>query len=61
VLTNLAQALCAILLGNLAYFLMSYHRILPHHRPFQMDAGLVVDFFFCLGIYVLIREFSAKK
>jgi hypothetical protein len=26
-----------------------------------MDAGLVVDFFFCLGIYVLIREFSAKK
>jgi hypothetical protein len=61
VLNNLAKALCAILLGNLAYFLMSYHRLLPRHRPFEIDTGLVIDFFFCLGLYVLIRKLSAKK
>ncbi|MGB8830682.1 MAG: hypothetical protein WCC95_00930 [Candidatus Sulfotelmatobacter sp.] len=61
VLNNLVQALCAILLGNVAYFLMSYHRLLPRHRPFEVDTGLVIDFFFCLALYVLIRRISAKK
>ena len=61
VLNNLLQALCAILLGNLAYFVMSYHRLLPRHRPFEIDPGLIIDFFFCLAIYVLIRRINAKK
>jgi hypothetical protein len=39
------QALCAILLGNLACLLLQYHLPLPTHHPFQMDPGLIVDFF----------------
>jgi len=39
----------ASVLGNLAYFLLAAHRLLPRHRPFQMDAGLLLDFFICLA------------
>jgi len=56
---NLAQALCAIILGNLAYFFIGPRLHLPRHRPFQMDWGLVVDFWFCVVVYGLIR--SAKR
>ena len=55
VLLNLIQALCAIILGNVAYFLLAPSLPLPRHRPFQIDAGLVVDFFFCVVAYGLIR------
>jgi hypothetical protein len=49
VLVKLLQALLAIVLGNLAYFLLVAHLPLPRHRPFQVDAGLLLDFFICLG------------
>ena len=56
VLVNLLQALVAIVLGNIVYFLL-----LPwlppgarHHR-FKLDLGEVVDFWFCLVAYGLIR------
>ena len=52
---NLFQALCAIILGNVAYFLLAPSLPVPRHRPFQLDAGLVVDFFFCVVAYGLIR------
>jgi len=55
VLLNLIQALCAIILGNVAYFLLALSLPLPRHRPFQIDVGLVVDFLFCLVAYGLIR------
>jgi len=55
VLLNLLQALCAIILGNVAYFLLAPSLPLPRHRPFQLDAGLVVDFWFCVVAYGLIR------
>lgn len=55
VLVNLVQALGAIVLGNLAYFLLGPSLHLPRHRPFQADAGLVVDFLICLVFYGLIR------
>ena len=55
VLLNLIQALCAIILGNVAYFFLAPSLPLPRHRPFQLDAGLVVDFWFCLVAYGLIR------
>ena len=61
VLANLLQALLAILLGNLAYFLLSAHLPLPCHRPFQPDAGLLVDFFLCLAFYTLIRSAAKRK
>ena len=55
VLLNLIQALCAIILGNVAYFLLAPSLPLPPHRPFQIDVVLVVDFLFCLVAYGLIR------
>jgi hypothetical protein len=55
VLINLIQALCAIILGNVAYFFLGPWFHLPRHRPFQFDAGLVVDFWLCLVAYGLIR------
>jgi hypothetical protein len=61
VLINLLQALLAIVLGNLAYFLLAAHLPLPRHRPFQADAGLLVDFFICLAFYALIRSAAKRK
>ena len=56
VLVNLLQASAAVVLGNLAYYMLEPS--LPpaaHHRLFQPDLGLVVDFWFCLAAYGLIR------
>jgi hypothetical protein len=54
-IVNFVEALCAIILGNVAYFLLASTFHLPRHRPFQMDWGLVVDFWFCVVAYGLIR------
>jgi hypothetical protein len=46
---NFIHALVAVLVGNAAYFLLG--RYLPpkaRHVPFQIDLGLVVDFWLCL-------------
>ena len=56
VLVNLFEASAAVVLGNLAYFVLEPS--LPpaaRHRLFQPDLGLVVDFWFCLVAYGLIR------
>ena len=55
-LVNLLQTSAAVVLGNLAYFVLEPS--LPpaaRHRLFQPDLGLVVDFWFCLVAYGLIR------
>ena len=56
VLINLLQALVAIILGNVVYFLLipSLPPVARHHR-FQLDLGTVIDFWFCLVAYGLIR------
>ncbi len=54
VLLNIIQAFAAVVLGNVAYFLLARSLPLPHHRPFQMDIGLFVDFWFCAVAYGLI-------
>jgi hypothetical protein len=59
VLVNFIQAFAAVVLGNVAYFLLARSLPLPHHRPFQMDTGLFVDFWFCVVAYGLIR--TARK
>jgi hypothetical protein len=56
VLVNLVQALLAVVLGNLVYFLLAPS--LPpaaRHHPFRLDLGMVLDFWFCLVAYGLIR------
>jgi hypothetical protein len=60
VLMNFLQALLAIILGNVVYFLL-YPSLPPiaRHRPLHIDLGMVVDFWFCLVAYGLIR--TARK
>jgi len=60
VIVNLLQAFVAVVLGNVLYFILtpSLPPIARHH-PFHLDLGTVVDFWFCLVAYGLIR--SARK
>jgi hypothetical protein len=56
VLVTFLQALLAIVLGNVVYFILAPS--LPpaaRHHPFHTDLGLLVDFWFCLVAYGLIR------
>ncbi len=53
---NFRRSLLAILLGNLVYFFIM--RWLPQrlrHQPFQIDWGLVVDFWICAACWGLLR------
>lgn len=60
VVLNLLQALLAIILGNVVYFLLVPSLpVVARHRPFRMDLGMVIDFWFCLVAYGLIR--TARK
>lgn len=57
---NFLQALLAIILGNVAYFaLLPSLPLIARHRPFRVDLGMVIDFWFCLVAYGLIR--TARK
>ncbi|HKI26299.1 MAG TPA: hypothetical protein VKA07_08245 [Candidatus Sulfotelmatobacter sp.] len=56
VLVNFIQALLAIVLGNVMYFVLApSFPLAARHRPFRIDLGLVIDFWFCLVAYGLIR------
>ena len=56
VMVNLLQAFAAVVLGNVVYFvLMPSLPVAARHRLFRMDLGVVVDFWFCLVAYGLIR------
>lgn len=60
VLVDLLQAFVAIILGNLVYFwLMPSLPMAARHHRFHLDLGTVVDFWFCLVAYGLIR--TARK
>jgi hypothetical protein len=52
---TLMQALLAVILGNLVYFFLGPVFHFPRHRPFQLDWGLIVDFWLCLVAWGLIR------
>ena len=59
-LVNLLQALLAIVLGNVVYFVLSPSLpSIARHRAFHVDLGTFVDFWFCLVAYGLIR--TARK
>lgn len=57
---NFLQALFAIILGNVVYFLLapSLPPIARHH-PLHIDLGMLLDFWICLVAYGLIR--TARK
>jgi hypothetical protein len=56
VISNFLQALVAIVLGNVVYFVLapSLPAVARHH-PLHVDLGMVIDFWFCLVAYGLIR------
>jgi hypothetical protein len=60
VLVNLIQALLAVGLGNIVYFLLAPSLPLAaRHSPNQLDLGMVLDFWCCLVAFGLIR--TARK
>jgi hypothetical protein len=53
---NFVQSLAAVLLGNAAYLLLSpYLPPLARHTAYKMDVGVLVDFWFCVVAFGLIR------
>ena len=59
---NFVHALAAVLAGNAAYFLLMKH--LPpqaRHVPFQIDLGLLVDFWFCLVVFGVIKTLAGRR
>jgi hypothetical protein len=59
---NFIHALAAVLAGNAIYFLLV--RYLPpraRHVPFQIDLGLVVDFWFCLVAFGMIKTLAGWR
>lgn len=60
VLVNYLETLLAIILGNVVYFVLtpSLPPAARHHR-FHLDLGMILDFWFCLVAYGLIR--TARK
>jgi len=61
-MTNFVHSLVAVLAGNAAYFLLM--PLLPlraRHAPFQIDLGLVVDFWFCLVAFGIVKTVSGRR
>ena len=59
---NFLHALLAVLAGNAVYFLVE--KYLPsraHHAPFKIDLGMVVDFWFCLVVFGIIKTVAARR
>jgi len=56
------HALVAVLAGNAAYFLLEKYLPAPaRHVGFRTDLGTLVDFCFCLVIFVGIKTFAARR
>ena len=57
--TNFLHALVAVLAGNAAYWLlMPYLPAGARHSLFQLDWGLVVDFWFCLVFFGAVKTIA---
>ena len=53
---NFVESLAAVLLGNAAYLLLSpYMPPIARHRIFKYDVGMLVDFWFCVVAFGLIK------
>jgi hypothetical protein len=59
---NFVHALVAVLAGNAAYFLlMPYLPPRARHVLFHIDLGLVVDFWFCLVVFGVIKTVAGWR
>lgn len=58
---NFLHALIAVLAGNALYFLLEkYLPARAHHSPFRLDLGMVVDFWFCLVAFGIIKTVTGR-
>jgi cytosine/uracil/thiamine/allantoin permease len=59
---NFLHALVAVLAGNAIYFLVEkYLPARAHHAPFKIDLGMVVDFWFCLVVFGIIKTVAGWR
>jgi hypothetical protein len=59
---NFVHALAAVVIGNAAYFLvMTYLPPRAHHVPFQIDLGLVLDFWLCLVAFGVVKTLAGWR
>ena len=59
---NFLHALIAVLAGNALYFLLEkYLPARAHHSPFRLDLGMVVDFWFCLVVFGIIKTVAGRS
>lgn len=59
---NFLHALVAVLAGNAVYFLVEkYLPARAHHSPFKKDLGMLVDFWFCLVVFGIIKTVAARR
>jgi hypothetical protein len=60
--TNFLHALVAVLVGNVAYFLVEKHLpVWARHIGFKTDLGTLVDFCFCLVVFAVIKTLAAEQ
>jgi len=52
-LRRLIEFAISIAIGNAIYYLLLFPEV--RHRPFHVDAGLLVDFACCVLVYAAIR------
>ncbi len=62
-LRNFVNALVAIILGNLIYFLVLSPLLPPvgRHQVFRPDVGLAIDFGVCVAVYGLVQFLAVYK
>ena len=61
-MTNFVQALIAVLAGNAIYFiLIPYLPPGARHVPNHVDAGLAVDFWFCLVVFGVLKTVAGRR
>jgi hypothetical protein len=61
-MTNFVQALIAVLVGNAIYFiLIPYLPPGARHLPNHIDAGLAVDFWFCLVVFGILKTVAGRR
>ena len=61
-MTNFIQTLIAVVAGNAIYFILIPH--LPpgaRHVPNHIDAGLAVDFWFCLVVFGILKTVAERR
>jgi len=59
---NFLHALAGVLGGNALYFVFEkYLPIAARHAPMKMDLGMVVDFWFCLVIFGVIKTVAGRR